>query len=168
MNGATHLPNGHVADHSRSSPSLSAQPMASSPRSSPGLAMPDPPLQTLLSTLSASPHAFILPPAYLHTAALELAKLYLDPLAARVSAVQRARFLEKRDARRWRGRGRGRKRGWQGERGEFLGRQGKRRRLGNDGYDDVYVDGDDDLLDTNNDFGWFVDVNCDLTLSDGD
>ena len=142
VNGGAHLPNGHVADHSRSSPSLSAQPTASSPRSSPGSAMPDPPLQTLLSTLSASPHAFILPPAYLHTAALELAKLYLDPLAARVSAVQRARFLEKRDARRWRGRGR--KRGWKGERGELLGRQGKRRRLRNDGYDDVHVDGDDD------------------------
>ena len=60
------------------------------------------PLQTLTNTLNASPHTFLLPPPHLSSAALGLAKRYLDPLASSVSTAQRARFLEAREAaRQW-------------------------------------------------------------------
>ena len=56
----------------------------------------------LISTLSASPHSFLQPPPSLHSAALVLAKRYLDPLA---SAVTDAQSIRQQDARRKRKRG---------------------------------------------------------------
>ncbi|KAI9822766.1 MAG: U3 snoRNP protein [Thelocarpon impressellum] len=56
----------------------------------------------LLSTLSGSPHIFLRPPPSLHSAALALAKRYLDPLASTVRDVQLRR---QQDARRKRKRG---------------------------------------------------------------
>ncbi|MCJ1404990.1 U3 snoRNP protein [Xylographa trunciseda] len=58
--------------------------------------------QLLLSTLSHSPYSFLQPPPTLHTAALLLAKRYLDPLALSVSQAQEQRL---QDARRKRKRG---------------------------------------------------------------
>ena len=56
--------------------------------------------QLLLSTLSESPHTFLQPPSSLHTAALVLAKRYLDPLAASVSETQEERLQTLRKKRK--------------------------------------------------------------------
>ncbi|MCJ1243465.1 U3 snoRNP protein [Trapelia coarctata] len=54
----------------------------------------------LFSTLSASSHTFLKPPATLHTAALRLAKSYLDPLASSVSQAQELRLQDARKKRK--------------------------------------------------------------------
>ncbi|OCK80891.1 Mpp10 protein [Lepidopterella palustris CBS 459.81] len=56
----------------------------------------------LLSSLSIAPHTFLQPPRNLHTAALALAKQYLDPLA---SGVSEAQIQRQKDARKKRKRG---------------------------------------------------------------
>ncbi|KAI9778790.1 MAG: U3 snoRNP protein [Geoglossum umbratile] len=58
----------------------------------------------LIAALSASPQSFLQPPPDLHTAALALAKSYLDPLATRVTEAQLQR---QKEARRKRKRGEG-------------------------------------------------------------
>ncbi|KAI9811595.1 MAG: U3 snoRNP protein [Pycnora praestabilis] len=58
--------------------------------------------QALISTLSASPHTFLQPPPSLHSAALVLAKRFLDPLA---SSVREAQLHRQRDVRKKRKRG---------------------------------------------------------------
>jgi U3 small nucleolar RNA-associated protein MPP10 len=58
----------------------------------------------LISALSTSPQTFLQPPPSLHTAALVLAKSYLDPLAATITEAQSQR---QREARRKRKRGEG-------------------------------------------------------------
>ncbi len=55
-----------------------------------------PSLQDLSTVLSESPHLFLQPTAALHGAALQLAKQYLDPLAASVSTAQRQRQQQAR------------------------------------------------------------------------
>ncbi|KAL2352805.1 U3 small nucleolar ribonucleoprotein complex, subunit Mpp10 [Cryomyces antarcticus] len=54
----------------------------------------------LLSALASSPHVFLQPPPVLHTAALDLAKAVLDPLAAAVSQSQLQRQREARKKRK--------------------------------------------------------------------
>ena len=56
--------------------------------------------QVLLNALSASPDTFLQAPPSLHTAALVLAKRYLDPLAASVSETQEQRLQEARRKRK--------------------------------------------------------------------
>ncbi|MCJ1351332.1 MAG: U3 snoRNP protein [Icmadophila ericetorum] len=56
--------------------------------------------QLLLSTLVHSSHAFLQPSSGLHTAALVLAKRYLDPLAASVSRTQEERLQAARRKRK--------------------------------------------------------------------
>ena len=128
VDGALKLQNGHV-NLSQSSPTLSPPSSSSSSSAFPH----DPPLQTLTSTLGASPYTFLLPPEHLHSAALQLVKGYLDPLAASVSFTQRARYLEGRDA----GRRRGRRQQWEREREREngLGQQVRKRKwcAGGDG-----------------------------------
>ena len=80
---------------------LSPQPTASHVQPSPGDLHPSSD-QSLLSTLSNSPYSFLQPSPTLHTAALVLAKRYLDPLASSVSQAQEQRL---QDARRKRKRG---------------------------------------------------------------
>ncbi|MCJ1315112.1 U3 snoRNP protein [Xylographa vitiligo] len=84
-----------------SPPPLSPRPTASHIHPSPGDLHPASD-QLLLSTLSDSPDSFLQPPPALHTAALVLAKRYLDPLASSVSQAQEQRL---QDARRKRKRG---------------------------------------------------------------
>ncbi|MCJ1389243.1 U3 snoRNP protein [Xylographa bjoerkii] len=84
-----------------SSPPLSPRPTTSHIHPSPTDLHPSS-HQLLLSTLSDSPHSFLQPPPTLHTAALVLAKRYLDPLALSVSQAQEQRL---QDARRKRKRG---------------------------------------------------------------
>ncbi|TKA81832.1 hypothetical protein B0A49_01062 [Cryomyces minteri] len=54
----------------------------------------------LLSALASSPHVFLQPPPVLHTAALDLAKAVLDPLAVAVSESQLQRQREVRKKRK--------------------------------------------------------------------
>ncbi|KAI9835529.1 MAG: hypothetical protein M1819_001980 [Sarea resinae] len=56
--------------------------------------------QALVSTLSGAPHTFLQPPPSLHSAALVLAKRYLDPLASSVSQAQLQRQRESRKKRK--------------------------------------------------------------------
>ena len=56
--------------------------------------------QALLSTLSGSPHTFLQPPPSLNSAALVLAKRYLDPVASAISETQRQRQRESRKKRK--------------------------------------------------------------------
>ncbi|MCJ1475306.1 U3 snoRNP protein [Lambiella insularis] len=56
--------------------------------------------QLLLSTLSQSSHTFLQPTHALHTAALLLAKQYLDPLASTVSQAQAQRLQHARKKRK--------------------------------------------------------------------
>ena len=56
--------------------------------------------QTLVSALSTSPYSFLQPPPSLHTAALVLAKRYLDPLANSISDAQGRRLQERRKKRK--------------------------------------------------------------------
>lgn len=56
--------------------------------------------QAFLSTLSSSPHIFLQPPSGLHTAALVLAKRYLDPLAATTSEAHAQRLYHARQKRK--------------------------------------------------------------------
>ncbi|MCJ1379089.1 U3 snoRNP protein [Xylographa soralifera] len=82
-------------------PPLSPRPTAPLIHPSPGDLHPSSD-QLLLSTLSNSPYSFLQPSPTLHTAALVLAKRYLDPLAFSVSQAQEQRL---QDARRKRKRG---------------------------------------------------------------
>ena len=61
-----------------------------------------PTTQALFSALTDAPHAFLQPSSELHSAALELAKKYIDPLALSVSELQ---FHRQRDGRLKRKRG---------------------------------------------------------------
>ncbi|MCJ1234694.1 U3 snoRNP protein [Varicellaria rhodocarpa] len=82
------------------SPSISSQTLTASPTHHLPLDLHPSSDQALLSTLSNSPYTFLQPPPSLHTAALVLAKRYLDPLAASVSKTQEARLQEKRKKRK--------------------------------------------------------------------
>ena len=88
----------------------------------------DSPLQTLTSTLTASPQTFLLPPPHLSFAALDLAKRYLDPLASSVSAAQRARFVEAREEEKQRHRQRHRRRRRRHDSGDDYENDRKRKR----------------------------------------
>ncbi|KAF2461457.1 U3 small nucleolar ribonucleoprotein complex, subunit Mpp10 [Lineolata rhizophorae] len=70
---------------------------------SPPIAPPHPPQHELLSTLAASPYAFLRPSRALHADALSLAKRLLDPLASGVSEAQGARLQDWRRKRKRRG-----------------------------------------------------------------
>ncbi|KAF2086068.1 Mpp10 protein [Saccharata proteae CBS 121410] len=83
-------PTGSISSHT-----LSAQSNQPTPQEAPSAYV-----QTLLSTLSASPHAFLQPTSNLHNATLSLAKHFLDPLASGVSEVQRQRQQEARKKRK--------------------------------------------------------------------
>ena len=80
-----------------SSHTLSAQSAQPPPMDLQNSSMP-----ALISSLSNEPHAFLQPPRNLHTAALALAKRYLDPLA---SGVSEAQIQRQKEARRKRKRG---------------------------------------------------------------
>jgi U3 small nucleolar RNA-associated protein MPP10 len=56
--------------------------------------------QALLSTLSRSPHTFLQAPPSLNSAALVLAKRYLDPLASTISEIQLQRLHDGRKKRK--------------------------------------------------------------------
>jgi len=66
----------------------------------PATDLPSTSVTELLSTLSASPHFFLKPPSTLHSAALLLAKEYLDPLASSVSQAQEKRLQDARKKRK--------------------------------------------------------------------
>ena len=82
------------------SPSISSQTLTASPTHHLPLDLHPSSDQALLSTLSSSSYTFLQPPPSLHTAALVLAKRYLDPLAASVSKTQEGRLQEKRRKRK--------------------------------------------------------------------
>lgn len=81
----------------------------SSPLAQPILSLTNPPTcnlhpsapQSLLTSLSSEPHAFLQPPPALHAAAIVLAKSYLDPLAISTSEAhaRRLEFLRKKRKR---------------------------------------------------------------------
>ncbi|KAI9794770.1 MAG: U3 snoRNP protein [Peltula sp. TS41687] len=74
--------------------------------------MDDSKLQPFFTALSNSPHDFLQPTQSLHAAALELTKIYLDPLASSVSEVQLRRQQQNGRLRK-RKRGEGAKNGGQ-------------------------------------------------------
>lgn len=82
-------------------PSLSSSPMPSVPPPHPATADLHPSsVQAFLSALSSSPHIFLQPPLSLHTAALVLAKRYLDPLAVSTSEAHAQRLHHARKKRK--------------------------------------------------------------------
>ncbi|MCJ1283882.1 U3 snoRNP protein [Xylographa opegraphella] len=82
-----------------SSPPLSPRPVAAYIHPSAGDLHPSSD-QLLLSTLSDFPHSFLQPPPTLHTAALVLAKRYLDSLASSTSQAQEQRLQDARRKRK--------------------------------------------------------------------
>lgn len=85
-------PTTSISSHTLSAQSAQPPPMDLQNSSTPAL----------ISSLSNEPHAFLQPPRNLHTAALALAKRYLDPLA---SGVSEAQIQRQKEARRKRKRG---------------------------------------------------------------
>ncbi|MCJ1272159.1 U3 snoRNP protein [Lobaria immixta] len=83
-----------------SSPSSSQSPMMSVPPHPTTADLHPSSAQAFLSTLSSSPHIFLQPPLSLHTAALVLAKRYLDPLAATSSEAHAQRLHQARKKRK--------------------------------------------------------------------
>lgn len=81
--------------------SLSASAMSIAPPPHPATADLHPSsAQSFRSTLSSSPHSFLLPTSSLHTAAVVLAKRYLDPLAATTSEAHAQRLRHARKKRK--------------------------------------------------------------------
>src|ERR1700722_12913812 len=83
-------------------PSISSQTLSAQSAQPPPMDLQNSFTPALILSLSNEPHAFLQPPRNLHTAALALAKRYLDPLA---SGVSEAQIQRQKEARRKRKRG---------------------------------------------------------------
>lgn len=81
-------------------PACPTSPTSTTPLPHPPTADLHPSAQALLLALSASPHTFLQPPPSLHTAALVLAKRYLDPLALSTSDAHARRLHDTRKKRK--------------------------------------------------------------------